>query len=737
MAGEVNPQVQPTQDPNYLFWSRPVQTPESPKANEYALSTAGEAFKGGVNLAQFLQRQAEDDAIHQGVDRVRDPFTSDLATADSAIRSGKLSTSVTPPNPYDANAQVPMPGVGAGLSNSGALDILPTGTTPRELPPELQALPAKLETLDGGKANGRLSETDYYGRLVALAKDLRTRYPNDRDYIDEKMKAVSGVDSANAYVRGMVQDINSFVTAQGENRKQLVSKLLAEAWIPGSDMAIRRVQSGEWGAAEVAKFMNPSLAAFKQLELRKALREDKKGVDDSDRLDAEHEIDRRVSVIATQDFKNLSLFGNISPEQAVQMTMEVASGKRQLSDQEAQTLMTYLESRQAAAKLSIRSALLDGGDRSLWNLATPAGAQKRVEDQLQATYGTVIGLLKDKQYGLAFRQLNAVSAMEAGDRYGLFTNPDAALASTARMSSLISKMPDKMQQEYFRTLTSTITEPRMRAWVQSMQDQIITQTQTDPTRPGKPVTVSQQIDEAQKKGIKLPGVYSSFVNMVEMLPSPHTPDNEKRKLAKAFFDPSNLGLITKFEKEGTDPVTGKPVQGGQYSVFARLTSPDITQTMYKLGGQDWQNYSDWVKQSFGRELLGPELKDLRTIQEDPGITLAWDSDNHRFILGGPKPRPEGSSPFEYQGVAAGRTPQRIKLEQTINRINNGLAHVSEVAKSEGSDVNSYLLNWINEMGSVDLEHLSGIPEKMLKAIISSRQQREQSQEELRKKYKAQ
>lgn len=727
MAGEVNPQVPEIQPANYLGWSKPITTPESPKGPEYALTGIADTFKGGVGLAQFLQRSAEDDAIHQGVDKIRGPFTDSLATADAAIRKGDLSTTVSPSaNPMDARAEV-VP--------QQPMDIL-SDTAVKPLPDELQNLPNKLAVLDGGKANGRFSETDFDGRLVTLAKDLRTKYPNDRDYIDEKLKAVSGRDSANQYIKGMLSDINSFVTAQNENKNKLISKILDNTGIEGAPLAIQKVQSGQWGAADVANWMNPTMSRKLILEQRKALREDKEGTRKVSKDDAEDELNKIGSDFTTQSFHNLTAFGNLTPEKINTIMSDVASGKRDLSDNEAQTLTTYFSNQRTQAALMLRNKANEGGANSLYNILGPERANKIINDQLESTYGTVLGYMSNKQYGPAFRHMNAITSMQQDDKWNLFNNPDDALANYTRMAHAIQGMGDKFEQEFFkRGLENTVDIPgKMKTWIDSNRMKIVTQNQSDILKTGQPYTVKQAVEEAQQKNIKLPQVYSQFVGTVEQLADPKTPITVKENIAKAAFDPSNLGLISKFEKDGVDPVTGRPT-AGQYSVYNRMLSPDILKEVHKLPGDAWNNTVDWAKQSFGRELLGPELKNLRLLQEDPGYSITWDSDNHRFGI--VNKIGTQTSPFEFKGTPPGRNPQRLELEQTVNRINRGLSTLSNVAKEGNFDVNEYLLGMVQEMGSVDLERLQGAPEKMIKAIVSSRQQQEQKQEDLRTKYKVQ
>lgn len=714
MAGEVNPVVPEVSPTNYLGWSKAIQQPEAPKGAEYAFQTIGEGIKGGIGLAQFLQRNAEDDAIHQGVDRERGAQTERLESTESQIRSGVPVAKTT----IDPTATAGNP---------------PSLTEPpKEMPDDLKNLPNKIETLYGAKGNGRISPTDYYGRLDALASSIRARFPNDRDYIDEKFKAVSGVDAANKYMEGMVSDINSFVTNQQENKNKLVTKILDNTGIPGSDVAIRKVQAGQWGAAEVAQWMNPYHAAKLDLELKKQIREDKEGSKKLNVSDTEDELTRHVSLAATQDFKNVSAFGNMSPAEGHQMLLEVAAGKREMSDEDAQKLGVYLNQRMNEAKLRLRSVALEGGDRSMWNTLGADKANKIINDNLEATYGTVLSALKKGDFSLAARHMNTVTAMEGDDKYGLFNNKDADIANIARLSKVIGNMPQKYQDDLFRNNTlPAIADGKMKAWVEQGRMRIVTQDQNDPLRPGQPVTAKQLVEEGQRHGIPLPTVYSNFVNLVEQLPSAHTPLEVKQNLAKAFFDPSNLGLISKFNKDSIDPATGRPVEG-KYSVYNRLTSDDIAETVHKLGGEYWNNYKDFVKQSYGRELLGPDLKELNKLADSDVYSINYDSDNHRFSAGY-KP---GINKSTYIGTA-GQDPRKTYIDTTLNRINNGLSHVTTVAKTEGSDVNSYLLNTIvQEMGGTDLTKIQGIPAQMVEAIKASRQKAETDAETKRKKYKA-
>ena len=148
--------------------SRPIEQPKSDTSTGIALSTVGEGITSATQIADTAVKYDIKEQADKGVDKLRDAYTQSLVD----VRNTQLAT--------------------ADQSQS----LLPdTGTTP---PPNLQSGLDKVKQLGTALAQngGKINDTLYTGALNSLSKQLRSQYPGYRDYIDESIKKVSGMDSS-------------------------------------------------------------------------------------------------------------------------------------------------------------------------------------------------------------------------------------------------------------------------------------------------------------------------------------------------------------------------------------------------------------------------------------------------------------------------------------------------------------------------------------------------------------
>jgi len=274
-----NPKLNPTGDPSYLTYSRPIDVPETikptgqagnqilPKGAQYEgpkyeglkhadetglyagraegirAEGAGELIKNSVMVADLALKGADAtyrDVIHEGVyegaSAIRDEYLSNLQKTASSLQKGAKVA--------DASGGVTPKTAGE------ALDIIAQGPA-EAVPPELESLPHSVGGLTSARANNKLSSTDYYARLDTLARGFRARYPGYKSYIDSEISKVTGVDPANARVKSLIQDINASVSASAGAANKETQYLLSKADdVPGVGAIYMKVKSGEWSSAK-------------------------------------------------------------------------------------------------------------------------------------------------------------------------------------------------------------------------------------------------------------------------------------------------------------------------------------------------------------------------------------------------------------------------------------------------------------------------------------------------------
>lgn len=723
---QFNPQVPNTNDPNWLGWSKSITQPSADTSTGELLSTIGTGIAEGAKVADNLVKWGVEDQTYDKVRALQSEYTSSLEKADistrlAAVQGGGAGTPTIPlaKGPKSVYDQPPT-------------DLLPTGTN-SQAPNELRRLPSDLSMLDSARGNNKLSETAYIGRLDALAKDLRARYPGYRDYIDKEVERVSGVNPANAYIKSILGDINSFATAGKEADKQVKTQIIdgMKMGVPGMDQVWQDYTSGRLGSPDEAmpkimRTIGPAHTVELQLKLSAARRKEREGTDQDTTRDVEDDANKVLRGKAVNFFNVLHLrSGAPTAEQISQIITQANSGEIKLDETQALALSRTIRSQKSVASAEFDDYLNgvgpDGRSR-LSILGNKAGELKKAH---LSRFDEVADLIEHKEYGRAYSTMNDIRAQGDEDTKRLLN--DDEMGQSFRLSKTLDKMGlDKYTKEFAQGILSSKVGPEFQPWLNKAGKLMITQ---EGSANGVVNTLKSQVEELQKKtqGANTPAIaktYDGLISSIEFIADPKNNDLQaKRNLAKAAFDPSNLGLLTKFNEDTGSGANFKP---GKYSIFNRLYSEDMTAAMKKVGGPEWEMYKDLSKQAFGRELFGPALKDLTRLSTDyPGVKVGWSTDSHQFVYKddfAPSNEPFPASPT-----------QRLAIKSKIDKINFSLSKVANIAKAEGTDIDAYLLNELKTQG-VDIGKLPGIPEQMAREIVKARTEEDTKASEFQKKY---
>lgn len=706
-----NPGVPETQDPNFMGYSRAVSAREidfgSDKSKGELLSAGGNLLGDSLKVADFTVKNIIEDDLHAKIDAERNKYT---ATLDDAYAT--VSTPGTGPTAPAAPA----------INSAGSNLLSPDAAKP---PTELTRLPQAVATLESARANNKLSETAYYGRLDALAKDFRSRYPGYRDYIDQNIEKITGVNPANAYVKGMIQDINTFQAAALAEKNKIDSMLLEEAkkGVPGINSIYEGWKAGRVTANDAVKFVAQSNQAEWQFKYNKLALDDLKGTDEVKAIAAHKVVSSRAADVVSQTLNALMVSsGNGDPVKLVDLIEGAKTGKYILTDEQAVGIGKILDgaklgiTRQLTAEMNTVSAVTGK------TAADHLGGQDKVNKVIADNLGLVDQFAKgihDKDAGLAGYAANAAQARAGDALYQLVNDPKGGGVVTLMTALNKAGGPQFASEFYKSVLTSQIPQADKDSIV-ALSSKLMTQ-----STPYQIYTVKNAVDDAKRAGVVNPSVLNSVVNIPTRIADPKTPDNVKANIAKATYDPSNTGVIARLPEDAVDPNTGRPIPG-KYSTFMKWTSPEVTDQMWKMGQSDptqWDNYKKWVGNTFGNELFNRDIKNLNVIATMPDVVLGWDSDKHQIVF--TTKRDANTTGREYFGgeaesisryVSPGNQADLEQARKTVFQLNIGLRAVSNVYSHEGLDVNAYTVNLLRGLGADSPE----ITDRLLKAIEASR-----------------
>lgn len=663
----VNPQVQPTNDPDYLKLSKPIGDIPVPAYNlkgdessKYALGAAGDAIAGVAEIGDKVMKDVILDDAHKQYDPISDQYTAQLAQARAQI----TNPSATMPN----------------------TDIIPTeGTASTNIPPGLASGLDKVRSIGNAAKDPKVTDTLYLGRMDAVLKNLRAQYPGYVDYVDKVSQQVTGKNIANEYRDSMVKDLNIALSGIASQRNELqklwdqnidvLDPSLHDKWLSGQ---MPDNQAWTYIHTETAKAANVK-ARIGELSLMtqgRAAQQDT-AVDISNSI---------VGDMVTKSYSNMRFNGqNNTPQDVASMMQMAKSGQFSINDAQARQLGEQMDAFRLASwtksNYELRRPRDELGGQSLANIMGPAKTNE-VLDGNHKLFDEVNKAIYSKDSGTAYAHFNQAEAITNQSRYYVLS--DKTIGSYMQRIAALQAIggPLFMQEAVKQGMTNGIDKKA----VPLFTDEKINSALQPDLRQGRPSTLAGALDNGQRQGVTDPKYYQSLTDIVNDITNPNATPEVKKNAATFAFDPANRGVLQKYPADYVDPVTNKPVNG-RYKAFAVLTDPKITKSLHDLNDpQSWNNYKGMAQNEFMHSIVPAELNNIRDMQNNQKIALSWNSKTNRL---GVMDLNTGQPPAG--GVANVNN-------RTVNNLNWAIAHIEQIHKADGTDTNLYMQNLLAYYG---------------------------------------
>ncbi len=743
-----NPQVPNTNDPNWLGWSKSISQPQPDTSTGDALSSIGSSLSLGVHAADALVKDFVKDTTYDQTRKIVDDYTSTLEKADISTRIAAAAKGVGPGTASETeqgtvdNTELsgarrqPAGTPFSSLPGSGGLP--PTNQAP---PADLKSLPQDLGILNSARGNGKLSNTAYIGRLDALAKDLRSRYPGYRDYIDQEIHKVSGVNPANAYISSLLGDINSFANAGKAEANKVRDFIIGE---------MKEGTLGPLGPALMQSYLtgglgNPSEALVKvmqvaaparqlkyQLELSKARRAERVGTDEDTRRDLEADASKIMDGHAINYFNALHVVsGAPTSEKISEIARKAAAGEIKLDDVQNQALERAVRAQKVEMNKAFDDFLNQTGPDGRPNVTILGTERANQLKKFHASrFDDVADLIGNKDYGTAYSNMHTVRAMGEDDKYKILTSKE--LGMVARIDRAISSMglSDESKKLFQANLQANLPA-KFGEWLKKANQEMALQPYT---AQGIVSTLKQQADDLKKRaseqglgGVELAKTYDQLFSTIEQITKIKDP-LIREGLAKAAFNEGNIGLLNSVPDDKFEQTPGGMVKfiPGKYSLYNRMFSPDMTKTMKQMPQERWIEYKDLGEHLIARELFGPSFRQLSDMSPDSGVIIGWNTEKNQIKY-------QFTNTSDLRGPIQVSPERRAQVKQTIDRMNLALSNYANIAKEEGIDVSTFLLDTLKRNG-VDLGKIPGIPAELTKEIIRAKEAEAQGESKRQKEY---
>ena len=715
------PDIPAIQAPDWTNVTKPVTQPEADKSKGLALDTAGTAVTGAASLAETTMESYLKDKVSAGVDAVRDTTTA----AYESIRRAQLAG--VPPDPRAVGV--------AGFTGS-----LSQGNP--DVPEALQSGLDKATSLALAKSQGRGNDTLYTGALNALTKQLRAQYPGHRDFIDEQISKVSGINPANAYMSNLLTDINKASSASGK-QDPITTHILSLAanernagnpevqnWLLAAQHGVPNAMAGLTNA--VMKSENFYWQNNRNKIIRDNNQNNKQDLSDL----AQTHFDQRANQIVDETMSpTVEIPGLTDPKTMMALISDDASGKLHLTGPQRDQLVTALQGASSTMKAKLAQVYAQEGFSS--QIKDPAYLKSKIDEKTQQFQAMIDAVTNDKS-GTALAphrqnqfELDTSTQQAYHSPIGQWLKDRAVLQKDLGpnwMNYADSQMLQKgnlkdIQEFYGRTTANAMADPDLRtsAGTQSLTDSI------------------NAVKAAKAQGSNVPDIaYDNLVQNVGIITKAAaggTPQDQKvaSNVVDYMFDPAkNSKLLSLFGKDFVDDKGN--FHKGQFAMYDTLTQPKITDSIWNLQDKDaWGKYKVWQENSF-KTLFGDKVQDLNAVQDkSEGNTplpysVSWDSDNHRFNLSGPamdqlRKYDQAALPSMSMSLSP-ELRQAYDASRTITALNSGLSNLAYMhSKEPNSDTSEYLFKTLLDLGyepSTKLNTGDNFAQRAINAIMASK-----------------
>ena len=747
-----NPTVRPTQDPNYLGYSRGINVPDTIKptgqaANEilpkgaqfegpkyeglkhadesglYAGKAAGMAAANKGELIADVAKVADlaakatdynfsknvTEQVYNESSAIRDNFLSNLTKTAQAVKTGQSNATVG--------------GAVSGDTANDALDIVTQ--QPQQTPEELENLPHQVEGLASSRANNKISPTDFYARLNSMAKSYRARYPGYKELIDQTVSKVTGVNPANAQIKSTIADINAAAAKKGDTKTKDRAWLLSHAdQVPNGIDLVQRFDRGE-DFYKLASIIQPVLNANAQFdyETKVAAAADREAKQKG--IDVGKAITTHSDLVAQQSLESIKLdTGLDTDEKMTDFMTRYSKGQVAVDTIQWPQLDNLVRQNRATTKAQLlkfyNTPIPGGNGETPMTLHGQEETMKKIDKAL-VYHDAVLESIGQKDPGMANTNLNMSKAAATDTLVSMFGTKDTG-AIMKIMAAFTSVSPDfaktmndaVMMNKDIPQIDKTALIAQIAKLSTPPKSFVTPRTGTSlgTTSPATQPTIKEEVNKAVDHGMTNTHI-KSLMELPQQIFDPNNKDDlAKRALAASAFDPKNAGLIAQFE---TDKMNRGDFVPGQQSIYKSLVNEKMSAEIWRLSQADpqlWQNYKTFARDELANGPLKMDVRGMNVIQLPPSYRMTWDADNHQIgirdalgkdVLNSKSPLP---SPY---------------VKNTVKRINGGLESLATVAKYDKStNVDVYLLQTLLDYGYNPREAPLSIPDNVMSAILASR-----------------
>lgn len=705
----------------------------------------GDLFAGIVSAGNFLMQGVDavlkkkiENEVYSMANNEREFYTGDLEKLRGFTPEQR--------NFLNANASAD------ALSGGGGDDVLSggQGDDDDDLPTELGSLQGQLSTIQGGLTAGKISPIYYYGRLTAMAKDLRAKYPGHRQYIDQQFASVTGVNPANSYIGALMTDINRNMalaarTPNKSDYNKAVTFVQQRSGYQDAPQVMANIQSGNTGGLPplvyAMQWGHQRDRAKADFELNNLRRNDAEGGSKERVRIATEQANGLVTGEVRNAIHNIMTSEGYTPAKLLDQMSRADQGL--VTDEENQRMLNTL--------VRVRQRIVSEVDRL--GSTTTEGAKTSLKQDLGDKWNGIITSnmfllddaiknFSDKKYGPAYANANSILAMTADDTRKFYDNT----GDLGKMGRFVNVVKGVAGETMYKDLyVESIKKGKdMGSGIADYWRYLTMEQMGQPdkaTNGGRVRTVKELIEESTRKikatGQEVPPAFNeAIIKNVTMITNPKMNDEAKLNLVYSAFDRRGWGVLERLNDDFRDPQTGQIVPG-KWMTYKALTTPEMQKEIIRLGEKDptvVTNYNNWMDMTF-KNLFGEKIADLNQYQSraDAHFRIGWDTDKKewrvRDFTNPRDPRLQGPGGAALANV---RKTEIDGIQAKLDNINIGLKGIQAFAEANKFDVETYMLDKLQQAGWEPSTQVQGLPSELVSSLLTAKSAELLKQEKLKR-----
>lgn len=725
-----NPQFS-SPDPSYLGWSKPSSQPEADKSTGIALKAAGDAFEEGVALTDTTIKGVIRDDIATQSDKQKQDFLDQLQ---------QFKTQYGTANPLNSNAA------------ATDQDLMPDKGT--DAPKDVTNALAKVQTINDAKEQGsKFRTTSLDANLTDTLKDIRSRYPGYRDYIDEQASRIIGYNPANKLISDQIAQLNEQTSNARKEQDFWEKQIVNSGFDKSSDVLNQFRQDHNIAAVQNYLAKNNSAVEGVKRQISDFNLSNAKAADVQTK--AENAAYALSDHAATAYFMNRGIVdeNGVEGPSSDQISTKLQQLQASPNGRDAEAIRNagmQLEALRQRNQLELMTQLRNqknSDGRSIYDTLGPKRVNEIVNETIGKYYDAQHRGLTDGNLGLVFAVQNAGADVVNNAAFKVLKNPTlSGIATTgAVLNKLMPNLSPGLMEEVNKTYSSGggtgaagIASDLVKLSNQQFKQGLAQTGGTSASGPNGTVYTFKQAQDEQDRAQQATHAtdqqkVQAINNVLKLKQSLVEKDPRAVDAGIAFFyDPSNRGSLSKYMDDYYDKSTNT-IKKGRTGAFQDLTTPDITKSVWDRSlagnGTAWEFYKSWAR--------GEAIPALTTIAK------TWNTnevqyENNKTIHGAEGDMPSGTDHHFYWDTdkhQIGITDLRgqpLNIEDTwrqnpdifaVRNANVMLRSLSNIAKQEGTEPNAFAFKVLKDAGwappSLDTRGTSTVSDLIIKAIVQA------------------